>query len=155
MKKKIVIGLLVIFILIQFYRPAANKGIDIQKNDIAEVYKIPEDVMAVVTSKCYDCHSNYTQYPWYSNIQPVGWWLASHINDGKKHLNFSEFKTYKPEKAAHKLLEFSDAINEGWMPLESYTFIHGDKVVSEADRKIINAWLESLPPGSVEAKSKD
>ena len=48
-----------------------------------------EEVLKVLKESCFDCHSNKTNYPWYNNITPVNFWLAAHVKDGKKHLNFS------------------------------------------------------------------
>ena len=71
MLKKILIVLLVIFVLIQFYRPARNLASQQQPNDISQVYAVPENVHTILNKACYDCHSNNTRYPWYAEIQPV------------------------------------------------------------------------------------
>jgi hypothetical protein len=71
--------------------------------------------------------------------------MAAHIHEGKEHLDFSEFKTYAPKKAKHKLEELSDAVNEGWMPLDTYLWMHHDAEITPADRDAINAWLKTLP----------
>jgi len=145
MKKKIGIGLLVIFIILQFIRPARNHSDTIiSENDISRKYALSEKVHQIFVTKCYDCHSNSTEYPWYTNIQPVGLWMQHHVNEGKDELNFSEFKTYPEKRANHKLEEISDAINEGWMPLDSYLWIHKDAKVTQEDRDLINAWIKSL-----------
>ena len=123
MVKKILLGLLVILILIQFIRPEKNQSGDFSR-DITTVYPVPDDVQAVLKRACYDCHSNYTTYPWYSNIQPVAWWLQNHINEGKEHLNFSEFAAYTLEKQAHKMEETAEMVEQGEMPLNSYGWMH-------------------------------
>src|SRR5439155_20340848 len=92
--KKVLIALLVIFVVIQFFRPAKNKSDKPSLNDISTKYNLPEDVKNILKTSCYDCHSNNTIYPWYSEVQPVGWWLNNHINDGKNEVNFSEFAAY-------------------------------------------------------------
>ena len=146
MRKKILIGLLAILVIIQFIRPEKNNAeVAITENDISRVYPMSEAVQQVLVNKCYDCHSNSTNYPWYFNIQPVGWWMAHHVDEGKDELNFSEFKTYPEKRATHKLEELSEAVNEGWMPLDSYLWIHGDAKITEQDKTLINAWLKSLP----------
>lgn len=146
MLRKIVLAFLAILVIIQFIRPAKNDAkIVITENDISRMYPMSEAVQQIFVNKCYDCHSNSTVYPWYYNIQPVAWWMAHHINEGKDELNFSDFKTYPEKKAIHKLEEISEAVNEGWMPLDSYLWIHGDAKITEQDRTLINAWLKSLP----------
>jgi hypothetical protein len=92
---------------------------------------------------CYDCHSNQSTYPWYTNIQPVGWFVKDHIEDGKKHLNFSEFGTYTAKKQAHKLEECGEMIEKGEMPLSSYTIIHKEAVLTEAQQtSLVNYFKE-------------
>ena len=82
--------------------------------------------------------------PWYAHVQPVGWWLASHISEGKKHLDFSSFKTYHEKKANHKLEELSEAVTDGWMPLETYVWLHRDAKVTPKETRLINDWIASL-----------
>lgn len=144
--RKIVIGLLVLLLIIQFFRPSKNVSDTlIAENDISRKYGIPEETHQILIKKCYDCHSNTTHYPWYFNVQPVGWWMAHHINEGKEELNFSAFKTYPEKRANHKLEEISEAFNEGWMPIDSYVWAHHDTRVTAHDREAINAWMRSVP----------
>lgn len=144
--KKIVIVGLIVFVLIQFIRPDRNVSDQlITKDDISNTYNIPDNAHQILIKKCYDCHSNTTEYPWYANIQPAGWWMASHVTEGKEDLNFSIFKTYAERKANHKIEEISEAVNEGWMPLDSYLWIHHKASITEADRVILNAWIKTLP----------
>ncbi|HEY9044595.1 MAG TPA: heme-binding domain-containing protein [Ohtaekwangia sp.] len=144
--KKIGIAVIAILVIIQFIRPAKNISEQlITANDISHTYAISEDVHQILIKKCYDCHSNNTVYPWYYNIQPVAWWMAHHVNEGKDELNFSEFKTYSQKRANHKMEELSDAVNEGWMPLDSYLWIHHEAKITETDRSAINAWIKTLP----------
>ncbi len=77
--KKIALALFFLFAVIQFITPTRNKSDEILKIDITSIYNVPENVQTVVKISCYDCHSNNTVYPWYSNIQPVGWLLAKDI----------------------------------------------------------------------------
>ncbi|HEY9004658.1 heme-binding domain-containing protein [Ohtaekwangia sp.] len=145
-KKKVGITLLTVLIIIQFIRPAKNVSDQlITANDISHTYAISEEVHQILIKKCYDCHSNTTLYPWYYNIQPVAWWMAHHVNEGKDELNFSEFKSYSQKRANHKIEEISDAVNEGWMPLDSYLWIHHEAAITESDRAAINAWIKTLP----------
>jgi hypothetical protein len=143
--RKVFIGLLLLAAIIQTIQPTRNLSDTLGDNDISKTYAISDDVHAILRNKCYDCHSNNTTYPWYTYVQPIGWWMAAHIYEGKEHLDFSEFKTYAPKKAKHKLEELSDAINEGWMPLDTYLWMHHDAEITPADRDAINAWLKTLP----------
>jgi len=98
----------------------------------------------VLQRSCADCHSNNTVYPWYANVQPVAWWLADHVNEGKGELNFDEFLTYSPKKAHHKLEEVIDMIKEGEMPLGSYTWIHRNAILSPAQKEALTTWADGL-----------
>jgi hypothetical protein len=116
--KKVGIGILVILLLLQAYRPAKNDS-NKKDNDISKSYTVPDDVKQILAKACNDCHSNNTTYPWYSNIQPVGIWLANHVNDGKRHMNFNEFNSYQIAKQYKKLDECIEQVKEGEMPLQN------------------------------------
>lgn len=143
MRKKILTVIIVILIAVQLVRPEKNQSGE-QKNDITTLYTLPDDVHALLKAACYDCHSNYTHYPWYSKIQPVAWWLQNHINDGKRHLNFSEFATYSLKKQAHKMEEVAEQVEKGEMPLNSYTWIHKEARLSATQRSILIRWANAL-----------
>jgi len=144
MTKKILTGVVLVVVVMQFLQPTKNKSEVIDESDISNTYEMPEAVHQVLVQKCYDCHSNNTRYPWYVHIQPVGWWLASHIKEGKEHLNFSTFKSYDQKKASHKLEELSEAVTDGWMPLESYLWLHREAKVTPEETKLINNWISSV-----------
>ncbi len=144
MRKKVVYGILIVIVIIQFLRPTRNISTEASANDISLHYQIPAELHAVLKKSCYDCHSNNTQYPWYVNIQPIGWWLQSHVSDGKRHLNFSEFGTYSESKAKDKFGEIEDAMTDQWMPLSSYTLIHQDAKLTQEQYKGLAQWASAL-----------
>src|SRR5690242_17718355 len=116
MVKKILLSLLVILVLLQLIRPAKNKSNAPAPNDISQVVVVPADVQAILKKACYDCHSNNTYYPWYVNIQPVGLYLAHHIEEGKDELNFNEFGAYSAKRQRNKLKGIAEQIRDGAMP---------------------------------------
>jgi len=142
--RKILITLLVLFVIIQFFRPEKNQSVAESPNDIFAHYRTPENTKQLIHTACYDCHSNHTNYPWYAEVQPIAWWLSDHVNEGKSELNFSEFASYTPKKADHKMEEFVEMIKEGEMPLKSYTYIHGDAKLSDAQRTELAKWAEEI-----------
>jgi hypothetical protein len=143
--RKIIILLVVLFIVMQFIQPKKNVSASSpDEGDISKVYSLPDGLHNTLIKKCYDCHSNNTQYPWYFNVQPIGWWLAAHVHDGKEHLNFSEFKSYNPKKANHALEEIGEVIEDKSMPLKAYTLFHKGTEITSEEEKIINTWLASL-----------
>lgn len=134
-------GLLALLVLAQLYRPARNLS-NIQTNHISTKYPVPPEVEDILKAACYDCHSNLTAYPWYANIQPVASWLAGHVNDGKRHLNFSEFTTRRIAVQNHKFEEIIEMVKEGEMPLGSYTWIHQEAKLTEQQRQTLTAWAQ-------------
>lgn len=138
--KKIIIALLIIFIVIQFFRPTRNINTQNFPGDISHTVNTPDTVLALLKNSCYDCHSNNTRYPWYNNIQPVAWWLHSHISDGKRALNFDEFGSYTLKRQLNKLKGIREEVAGGDMPLSSYTLIHTGAKLSDAEKKLIGDW---------------
>src|ERR1700712_2810012 len=120
MLKKILYFLLIVFIIIQFIRPARNNGDSTGPHDITHYVQVPDSVMAVLKRSCYDCHSNHTDYPWYTNINPVGWWMRGHINDGKRSVNFSDLSSFNTKKLVHRLGDITEQVDKHDMPLPSY-----------------------------------
>jgi hypothetical protein len=142
--KKILIALLIIFVLIQFFRPVKNKSQRISVNDISTKYPVPDSIQSILKVACYDCHSNNTRYPWYAEIQPVAWWLNNHIKDGKGGLNFSEFTSYRIKKQFHRLDDINELVKKNEMPLSSYTLIHTDAKLTANQKILLATWTESL-----------
>lgn len=141
--KRILIILLIGFIIIQFFRPKKNVSGGPQPNNIANVYPVPENVKAILAKACNDCHSNNTKYPWYSNIQPVAWWLANHVEEGKRELNYDEFATYRPRKQYIRMDQTNELVKEGEMPLSSYTWVHKDARLTSEEKLALATWAES------------
>jgi hypothetical protein len=144
MLKKILIGLLVVLVIVQFIRPERNQAAGQETNHLAAVYPMPAEVTQVWKKACNDCHSNYSNYPWYTNIQPVGLWMGNHIDEGKEHFNISEFGNYSPKKQAHKMEEVAEMIEEGEMPLNSYTWMHQDAKLTKEEKEVLVTWAKSL-----------
>jgi len=141
--KNIMLGCVGAFAAIQLIRPAKNDS-PIGADHLATLYPPPPKVAKILEMACYDCHSNRTRYPWYAQIQPVGWWLASHINGGKGHLNFSEFAAYSEHRRAKKLEAISDEVTGHSMPLKSYTWSHRDAALTEAQIKTLATGRDRL-----------
>jgi hypothetical protein len=136
--KIILILALVVLVVMQFIRPDKNEngyeGVKYFENET----KLSPSVAGILKENCYDCHSNHTRYPWYAEIAPVNYWLADHVKDGKKHFNVSAWNEYSIKKKEHKLEELLEMIEEGEMPLDSYTWLHGG--LSENEAMLILQW---------------
>jgi|SRR5882724_8230416 len=147
MKRKInmvLLGLLAIFIAIQFVRPTKNLGAMSGPNDLMVKYPPPPAVRQVLEGACYDCHSNHTRYPWYANVQPAAWWMAAHVNDAKDTLNFSEFGGYSTKRMLRKLDMCGDEVASRDMPLASYRIIHAEARLTPGQIKLLNDWFDDL-----------
>jgi len=136
--KIVLILALIVLVVIQFIRPDKNEagyeGVMYFENET----KPSLSVAGILKENCYDCHSNHTRYPWYAEIAPVNYWLADHVKDGKKHFNVSAWNDYSIKKKDHKLEELLEMIEEGEMPLDSYTWLHGN--LSEDETKLLLQW---------------
>ena len=146
----ILLFLFFIFIIIQFFQPDKNNNDVLAKDDITTMVSIPDTVQQLMKAACYDCHSNNTKYPWYTDIQPIGWWMENHVEDGKRHLNFNEFAAIPPrngkttrERQLKKLEEVKKTIEEGEMPLSSYTLIHKEARLNKEQKQMIIAWSDT------------
>ena len=133
---------MVIFVLIQFYRPEKNSS----QGDHTAVFMTetnpPEEVKSILVKACYDCHSDNTVYPWYNNIAPVSYWLADHVKHGKGHLNFSAWEEYDTKKKDHKLDEVIEMVEAGEMPLKEYTWTHEEARLTAVQRQAIIEWAK-------------
>ncbi|PJJ07624.1 heme-binding protein [Flavobacterium sp. 1] len=127
----------------QLYQPARNIALeqDLTAN-FTKVYNVPKNVEAILRTSCYDCHSNNTNYPWYSNIQPVGIFMQNHINEGKENLNFNEYGNYSKRKQNSKLKAIKKQIKLNEMPLASYTLIHKNAILSSGQKQEVMNWIE-------------
>lgn len=141
--KKIGITILILLVAIQFIQPSKQLGTEQAEKNIASVIEIPETTQQLLKQSCFDCHSNTTQDQWYMSVQPVGWWINHHINEGKEELNFSEFVTYSLKKQKHKMEELIEVVSEDEMPLGSYTFMHPKAKLNTQQREEIINWAKA------------
>jgi len=144
MIKKILLALLVVLIIIQFFRPEKNDSND-GTYAISTKYEVPKEVDEILRVSCNDCHSNKTIYPWYANVQPVAWWLNDHVKVGKRHLNFSEFTNRPIAIQNHKWEEVVEMVEEKEMPLKDYTYLglHSEANLSDEQREVLISWAKS------------
>lgn len=129
---------LIALVAIQFIRPEKNQaGYEAYEAFETET-KPSNEVVGILKSNCYDCHSDHTEYPWYSQIAPVSLWMDDHVRHGKGEFNVSEWESYSVKKKDHKLEELIEEVEEGHMPLDSYTWIHGD--LDADNKKLLIQW---------------
>ena len=139
--KKIMLGGLGVFVLLQLIRPQKNEST--LSFDNTKIQGVPDNVQAILKNACYDCHSNNTNYPWYSSIQPVAFMLNRHIFDGKEQLNFDEFLTYSFKKQFNKIKSIGQQIKDDEMPLKSYRWIHTKARLTDNEKTLLVEWSDS------------
>jgi hypothetical protein len=144
MLKKILIGLLVILVFIQFIKPEKNESDD-NTYHISTKYAVPDEVNNILKVACNDCHTNKTEYPWYANIQPVAWFLDHHVVDGKRHYNLSNYTKLPIAVQNHKFEETVEMLEEKEMPLDSYTYfgLHPEAKLTDEQRQILITWAKA------------
>jgi len=142
--KNILWLLLVVLIVAQFFGPEKNQGDLASIDAFLKETNPPENVKAILKETCYDCHSDVTRYPWYNNITPVNYWLAEHVNDGKKHFNFSNWVGNSVKRKDHKMEELIEMVEEKEMPLQSYTITHSEAKLSDEQIKAVVNWAEQV-----------
>lgn len=140
--KKILILLLVVFVIAQFFGPEKNDGDITSVKPFLQATNPPQDVMAVLKNSCFDCHSDHTRYPWYSKITPINYWMADHIEHGKRDFNMSKWDDYSDKQKDHKLEELAEEVREGHMPLPSYTWGHSDAKLSNEQIEAVEKWIK-------------
>ena len=143
--KTILIAVAAILIIMQFFGIDKENPTSDASKDFIQMTNPPQKIATILKTACYDCHSNETAYPWYTNVQPVGWWVGHHIEEGREHLNFSSWGDYKQKRKSHKLEEFYEEVEEGEMPLSSYTLAHADAKLSSEDKEALITWVKGLP----------
>jgi len=111
--------------------------------DISTLVPVPDDVQGILKKSCYDCHSNNTEYPWYAYVQPLHWYLNSHIRSGKEELNFNEFAGYTLRRRQNKLRAIENSLKDGTMPLFSYILIHRNAILDPREKSILIKWVKN------------
>ena len=140
--KKIGLLLLIAFVIAQFFGPDRNEG------DLASIEAFitetnpPENVKIILKETCFDCHSDVTRYPWYSNITPVNYWMEDHVRHGKGHFNVSKWEGNSIKRKDHKFEELIEMVEAKEMPLNSYTWMHSDAKLSDDEIKAVVDWAK-------------
>jgi hypothetical protein len=152
--KVVVLVLVAAFVVIQFFRiDKVNPPVNAAET-LEATTNVPPDIQLILGRSCNDCHSNLTSYPWYSNIQPSGWFLKNHIDDGRRELNFSVWGTYNARRKAKKLEEICEQVQAGEMPLPSYLWIHWDSKLREGDGQALCGWAKA-EQAKIEAQASE
>lgn len=131
-------------VVVQFIRPERNLSSKAPDRGIASQFQVPDSVQMILQRSCYDCHSNNTVYPWYAEVQPVGWWMDSHIQNGKRHVNYDEYGTYRPVRQFIRFKDLIEQIQKDAMPLPSYLLIHRYAKLSPGEKSLLIRWSTAM-----------
>ena len=137
MLRVIVVVVIVVLIGIQFV------PVDKTNPPVSGEIKAPENVMQILRTSCYDCHSNESVWPWYSNVAPVSWLVVNDVNEGREYLNFSQWQSYSGEDKAEDIEEIWEDVQEGEMPSWYYLPLHPEARLSDKDKEMIKNWVEN------------
>ena len=138
--KAIAVLLILLFAGAQFVRPGRVDPPAAAGQSLEEHARVPAEVAGVLERSCMDCHSNRTDWPWYSNVAPASWFVVDHVNHGRRHLNFSKWGEYDQRRADNLLSDICTTAKSGFMPLDSYTLVHRSAQLSPADVKTLCDW---------------
>ncbi len=148
--KKVVLMLIVVFCLIQAIRiDKTITPIDTSK-DLISITAPDVETTDILKKACYDCHSNQPTFPWYTNVAPVSWWIKHHIDEGRHHLNFSEWSTFSAKKKNHKIEECVEMLESNEMPMNSYTCMHKEAKLTNDQRLALVNYFKGLKETGVE-----
>ena len=138
--KAVSVLLFLLFAGAQFVRPARVNPPAAAGQSLEEHAHVPPEVAGVLKRSCMDCHSNRTEWPWYSNVAPASWFVIDHVNHGRRHLNFSKWGEYDRRRADNLLSDICTTAKSGFMPLDSYTLVHRSARLTPADVKTLCDW---------------
>ena len=137
---RIVTGLCAVFLVAQLFRPDLTNPPSDPSLSITSYKGVPPEVLSTIQSVCFDCHSNQTQWPWYSRVTPINYYIASDVNSGRRHVNFSEWNEYSPGRLKSVLDNIYDQVYNHEMPLPQYRWMHPKARLTAAHVKMICDW---------------
>ena len=143
-------GCIALVVAIQVYRPERINPPVVAARTLEAAVAVPPDVERILAKSCNDCHSNQTNWPWYSEVAPMSWIIADHVSNGRRHLNFSEW--LRPgvddpaEYTRQKFVSICRELKLGRMPLTSYELVHYEAKLSAEQIRTICDWTEKGLP---------
>lgn len=121
-------------------RPATIS--EVSATAINELYS--KDVKPIFQKKCFDCHSQKTNYPWYHKIPGVKQLIESDIKEGLEHIDFEPGFPFKSHATpSEDLDEILEVIEKNDMPPMSYRIMHPSSKLTEPEKEIIKKWVQA------------
>ncbi len=135
--KLVVLGVILLVAIGQFFPPDRSNPPVNSAVTFEFVARPSPEMAAIVKRACYDCHSNQTVWPWYSRLAPISWLVAADVQEGRAHMNFSEWGLLSPEASRLKLQNACNEVKAGDMPLWFYVWMHPESRLSEQNVQTI------------------
>ena len=117
--------------------------------------QIDPKTLAIIQRACQNCHSQNTEWPWYSRVAPASWLLARDVQQARLHMNLSQWQDYSAADRSRLLSEIGSAVRNREMPVQRYVWLHPEARLTEIERQQIYLWtrkersrLRTLEPGS-------
>ena len=149
---RIGLGVVVVTLIgAQFYQPERSNPASDPALSFEAVAKPPAELTSLLNRSCRDCHSNDTVWPWYSKVAPASWLVAQDVDEGRSHLNFSEWGRLGPEKARSNLRELCEQVRVGEMPPWYYVPMHPAAKLDQAE---IHTLCATFPEQSADNHSE-
>ncbi|WP_226063399.1 heme-binding domain-containing protein [Kaistella polysaccharea] len=140
----IVYWFLIVIALIQFIPVnRTNKPVD-SKANFVNIYSTPRNVQQILKKACYDCHSNETVYPDYAYVAPISWSIKNHVNEGRVHLNLSEWGNLNKELKKGMLEKSIHSIKDYTMPMPGYISKHPAANLTKAERVLLSDYFDTI-----------
>ena len=135
--KKWIFGVIAVAAAIQLIRPTLTHA----QADIKESLNADENVMKILKTSCYDCHSDETKFPWYSHVAPVSWFIADHVNEGREALNFSHWVQIDDKTKAVRLKRAKQLVSNELMPIHGYLMMHKEAKLTENQKEVLESFF--------------
>lgn len=136
------LALLVLLVVAQFIPvDRRNRNVDPTKS-LYTKEKVPEPVRRVFDRSCANCHSNQTDWPWYSRVAPVSWMVSNDVHEARSKMNFSTWGYYSADKREERLEEICEQVTNGDMPDPKYLLVHRGARLAPAERDAVCQWTE-------------
>jgi hypothetical protein len=136
------------FLLLVFAGLIGIQFVPVERTNPPVTGEVParDQVMETLRAACYDCHSNETQWPWYSRVAPVSWRIAEHVRMGRRNLNFSEWQGMSSEDQADARGDIWEEVERGTMPLSDYLRMHPEAVLTDSQKEALRRWTQDQAP---------
>jgi hypothetical protein len=141
--KWLILGIPVLLVVIQFVGPQKTNPSVTPAGRIEDHLDVSPEVGDILKRACQNCHSHGTQWPWYSRVAPISWFVIDNVNFGRRKLNLSKWDQYDESEVAHLVEEMCELVQAGEMPLVPYTWLHEESLLHEKDVKVLCEWTHT------------